>query len=374
MSATVKGWCPGAYRPMMSGDGLVVRIRPRLARLDREQVLGLCDLAQRHGSGVIDLTNRANLQIRGVAEGGFEPLLQGLAALDLLDADPGVESRRNILVAPFWAEGDLTSRLAGVVAGLLDRLPDLPAKFGFAVDCGPAPLLTGAPADIRIERSADGLILRLDGTALGRPVAEADVAGALIEMAEWFATHRTPERRRMARVVAQVPPPAEWTVAPPLPTGPRPEPGQTGLGTLLGAAFGQIDAAALARAVHATGPQAMRVTPWRLFLLEGAAALPDDPAFVIRPGDPLLATDACPGAPFCPQATVETRALARDLAARTNGNLHVSGCAKGCARPRAAGTTLVGREGRFDLVKDGCAWDAPARSGLAPDEILTGTG
>ena len=27
----VKGWCPGAHRPMMSGDGLVVRIRPRLA-------------------------------------------------------------------------------------------------------------------------------------------------------------------------------------------------------------------------------------------------------------------------------------------------------------------------------------------------------
>ena len=23
----VKGWCPGAHRPMMSGDGLVVRLR-----------------------------------------------------------------------------------------------------------------------------------------------------------------------------------------------------------------------------------------------------------------------------------------------------------------------------------------------------------
>ena len=26
----VQGWCPGAHRPMMSGDGLVVRVRPRL--------------------------------------------------------------------------------------------------------------------------------------------------------------------------------------------------------------------------------------------------------------------------------------------------------------------------------------------------------
>ena len=30
MSAPViQGWCPGALRPMMSGDGLVVRVRPR---------------------------------------------------------------------------------------------------------------------------------------------------------------------------------------------------------------------------------------------------------------------------------------------------------------------------------------------------------
>ncbi len=52
MTAAVKGWCPGAYRPMMSGDGLVVRIRPRLARLERDHVLALCDLAQRYGSGI----------------------------------------------------------------------------------------------------------------------------------------------------------------------------------------------------------------------------------------------------------------------------------------------------------------------------------
>ena len=69
MSApVVQGWCPGAHRPMMSGDGLVVRVRPRLARLSAAQTLGLCDLALRFGNGTIDLTNRANLQLRGVAE------------------------------------------------------------------------------------------------------------------------------------------------------------------------------------------------------------------------------------------------------------------------------------------------------------------
>ena len=52
-----KGWCPGAYRPMMSGDGLVVRVRPVLARLTAEQVLGLCETATAFGSGLIDLTS-----------------------------------------------------------------------------------------------------------------------------------------------------------------------------------------------------------------------------------------------------------------------------------------------------------------------------
>ncbi|MEL6888251.1 MAG: hypothetical protein AAFO86_06030, partial [Pseudomonadota bacterium] len=51
---TVKGWCPGAYRPMMSGDGLIVRIRPRLGRLDSTQVLGLCGLSQVGAAGQVD--------------------------------------------------------------------------------------------------------------------------------------------------------------------------------------------------------------------------------------------------------------------------------------------------------------------------------
>jgi len=29
--ATVRGWCPTAWRPMMVGDGLLVRVRPPLA-------------------------------------------------------------------------------------------------------------------------------------------------------------------------------------------------------------------------------------------------------------------------------------------------------------------------------------------------------
>ena len=36
----IKGWCPSALRPMLSGDGLVVRLRPRGGRLSSAQAVG----------------------------------------------------------------------------------------------------------------------------------------------------------------------------------------------------------------------------------------------------------------------------------------------------------------------------------------------
>lgn len=364
----VKGWCPGAYRPMMSGDGLVVRVRPQLARLARAQVLGLCDLAQRYGSGVIDLTNRANLQIRGVQQANHDALLQGLAGLGLLDIDPALESRRNILVSPFWHPGDVTEQLTRTLLDALPDMPELPAKVGCAVDTGPSPLLTDASADFRLEHSATGLILRADGCTRGRPVTPDTALSALHDMMAWFDTHRTPDLRRMAKVVAAHDLPADWSTTAPLPPAIPPQPGAHPMGLLLGAAFGQIDAGQLADAMEQSGATALRVTPWRLFLLEDARPGSKTP-FIADAGDPLMAAYACAGAPYCPQASVETRALAARLAPQVGGTLHVSGCAKGCALPRAADVTLVGRDGAFDLVLNGTPCDEPCHRRLSPLQL-----
>ncbi|PVH28001.1 cobalamin biosynthesis protein CobG [Pararhodobacter oceanensis] len=368
-AATVKGWCPGAHRPMLAADGLVVRIRPRLARLTAAQALGLCALAQRYGHGYLDLTNRANLQIRGVAEGDHLALIEALADLDLLDTDPAIESRRNILVAPFWQSGDLIHRLSIELIDQLADLPDLPAKIGFAIDTLAQPLLTRDSADIRIERAASGLILRADGAAAGRAVTEDTAIPALLEMAAWLADHLTPDHRRMAQVLAHSPLPPEWCDAPALPAAPAPQIGRQSTGSLIGAAFGQIDAEALAQVIRAQSLQAIRLTPWRMLYLEGGT-LPDTDAFLTDPHDPLLRVDACPGAPYCPSSSVETRAFAKRLAPQINGTLHVSGCAKGCARKTAADLTLTGRDGRFDLIRHGTATDTPERRALSPDDIL----
>lgn len=348
----IKGWCPGALRPMRSGDGWVVRVRPRAARLTRAQALGLCDAAQTHGAGLIDLTNRANLQIRGVTDAALAPLQDTLAALDLLDSDPELESRRNILIAPDWVAGDDSARLWEELATRLADLPPLPSKMGFAMDAGPAPILSKDPADFRIERGASGLILRAEGRALGMALDKGREIESLIRLADWFMVSGGARAGRMARHTAPLPDWAAWD-AQPSPARARLAAGPAPVGLVLGAAFGQIIAQDLADVMRASDAPGVRVTPWRCLVLEASPALPLPDGLIATPDHPALRVDACAGAPLCPQASVETRALARALAPHIPGSLHVSGCAKGCARARDADITLIGREGRFDLVISG---------------------
>lgn len=367
----VKGWCPGAYRPMMAADGLVIRVRPAFARLDAREVLGLCALARRYGQPSLQITNRANVQIRGVAEADHDRVLQGLADLDLLDPDPIVESRRNILVDPFWQAGDLNHALTQALLARLSDLPELPAKVGFAIDCGASPVLGADSADIRLERGLNGLILRAAGASAGRAVTRDTAIPALIEMAQWLAERITPGQRRMSTVRMDHNLPEEWCNAAPQQAAVAPSIGPVRLGALVGCAFGRIDADALAQLFDTQGLAGMRLTPWRMVLLEGAK-MPVGPGFVTDPDDPIMRVNACVGAPFCASATVSTRDIARQLAPHVNGTLHVSGCAKGCACRTAADVTLVGRDGTFDFVRNGTPADAPDQHGLTPQDLISG--
>ena len=161
MLPRIHGRCPGALRPMMSGDGLVLRLRPRLARFTRDQVLGICDAAQRHGAGVIDITSRANLQLRGIADADWPVLLARFGDGGLLDESADIESRRNVLVTPDWMPGDDSARIATDLLERIVDLPPLPAKVGFAIDAGPAPSLLRDSADFRIERGAHGGLIQI---------------------------------------------------------------------------------------------------------------------------------------------------------------------------------------------------------------------
>ena len=372
----IKGWCPGALRPMRSADGLVVRIRPHGGRLSPAQAAGIADMAGRFGNGLMDVTNRANLQIRGVSDAGHAPLIAELARLDLIDVDPDAEALRNIVVTPFWVKGDgIASLVAELELALAARRLDLPGKFGFAVDCGSACALADISADIRIERDATGgLIVRADGAAHGRLVARSDAVTVALDLAVWFIASggATNGRGRMAAHLAAgaTLPIALAGPAIPAPTLPQPRPGLLADGALVGFAFGQLQAATLrALAKQADG---LRLTPWRMIFAEGLRDMPEGDGLVTAADDPILRVIACSGAPSCKEAHAETRALAAELAAHipADSRLHVSGCAKGCAHPGPAPLTLVATADGFDLVRDGSARDVPALRGLHREQIV----
>jgi precorrin-3B synthase len=376
----VKGWCPSALKPMPSGDGLVVRIRPRAGRLTSAQALGIAELSKRHGNALIDVTGRANLQIRGVYADVSDALSAALTKLGLVDTHAEIEAQRNILVAPFWNDGDDTQSLASDLERALAENPlGLPQKFGFAVDCGATRVLAQAPADIRIERGAQGgLIVRADGAAEGRAVAREQAVATAIALAKWFVASggANDGRGRLSAHIASGArlPHALAGAAKPAPAADPPSPGVHASGALVGVAFGQLQSESLAF-LAGLGP-GLRLAPWRTILIEGFGEMPRHECFVTRADDPLLRATACTGAPGCPEAQGETRKLAAALAPHipADARLHVSGCAKGCAHPKPSRITLIATPDGFDLVRDGSARDVPDLRGLDPAKILANVG
>lgn len=359
---TVKGWCPGALRPMPAGDGLLLRLRPRGSQLAAAQVAGLADLAARYGNGAIDLGSRASVQLRGVTAGALPALHRALADLALLDPDPALEARRNIITTPLWQAGDETADLNELLEACLRQAPDLPPKFGFAIDTGTQACLQSASADLRIEVSRDGLILRAQGCARGQVFDPQDLPALLGPVLDWVARSGC---KRMADALQSGQLPPLRADAPP-----RPQPAMADILHNRGLLFAPFGACS-AQDFHMLAAQGLRLTPWR-------AVLPDAPPpqagrWLRDPNDPRLAIDACPGKPQCHAASVETRTLALRLAPLLPPacRLHISGCAKGCARAAPADVTLTGREGRFDLILHGRAADPPVQRDLSPHSLAT---
>ncbi|PAX16585.1 precorrin-3B synthase [Vandammella animalimorsus] len=423
-SAVVRGWCPGAWQPMASGDGLVLRVRPPLGRLSARQGLRLARLAQSHGAGVIELSRRANLQLRGLQAARHPAVLRALAGAGLLDADARQERLRNLVIDPLWQPGDGLLAMAQALQQALAHSPGLdglPAKFGWAIGHAPAGGRAGSaalPGDLQLLRLAPApgqreaaWWLQIDGQpwALTAPNAAAALDSALV-LAQWCAAQAQQRRAqgqhpgRMASLLAhwqarhgqrlppwplplavQLPPPSALNTAPSnaqttAPAAP-PKPGWLpGHGLLLAAPLGRIDALALSRLAQAlpllataasAGAPMLRITPWRMLLIEAAqppsahwlrlAGLDDARHWIGHAGDARLRVSACAGAPGCRQALAPTQPLALALAPQVppGRHLHVSGCAKDCARPKQAALTLRAVQGsgqsRFALLPQGAA-------------------
>jgi precorrin-3B synthase len=412
-----KGWCPGALRPMPAKDGLLVRLRVTAGRLAAETLRALADAGQDHGNGLFDLTSRGNLQMRGVAESDLPRLLATLRGLGLADATIAGEAVRNVLVSPLTGleTCDLGALAAALERALVAeaRLHALPGKFAFAIDDGSAPSLGAIAADVRfVRQTGDSFAIGLGGNDAQAAFVGAcptrDIVPTALRLARAFLelrealqeTHQEtlPEPpRRMRDLLHRIVEPERITAAaglsyeprsaptPITPADPRPV-GLIHLGNGascfgIGAAFGRLDTAMLkdvAEVAKRFGTGEVRLTPWRALLLPGIASVEDihlgsfgsGGGLVTDPGDSRLGLAACPGATGCERATTEPRRDASELAHLVHRlgmrgiALHVSGCAKGCARRERTPVVLIGRESRYDFVLNGTADSIPLAQGL----------
>ena len=150
------------------------------------------------------------------------------------------------------------------------------------------------------------------------------------------------------------------------------------------AAFGEIEASRfllLIERARMLGASGLRLTPWRAFLIVGldeknASAMLGSIAelgFIANADERRLRIAACPGAPACMHGHRAVREdAARWAALVPNGEgivLHVSGCAKGCARAAGTAVTLTATESGYDLILAGKAGDPPARRDLSNARI-----
>lgn len=388
-----RGWCPGTLRPMLTGDGLLVRLHPPRNTLTPEQLAYVAELASRHGNGQIEISGRGNLQLRGVREEAHPALVDDLLEAGLVDEAEGDGPNRLVLISPLAgrAADDLldAAALAEAVERAGRSVFGLPAKFSIVVDGGGALGLDSFTADLRLRAvSAETVAFGLpDGGWFG-PVAVDETPTLTARLLDRFVAANRQSSGRVRRIRDLAPDElralAVSCALAPMATPPaRSKPAPAGLiaerdnrvAVLAGLLFGRTDAAGLRRLgglARDTGISEIRTSPWRGFAFcglsaEAARALRETlrgGGLIVEPDDPCLVVSACTGAPACARgqapaltdAAVLSEALAPLLA--DGLGLHVSGCAKSCAQPGSADLTLVGRDGRYDVIVAGGAGDA----------------
>lgn len=364
-----RGACPTLREPMPTGDGLLARFRPIDAALTPAALIAIAQAAGAHGNGLIEITARGSLQVRGLTAGTATPLARAIKAAVAVEEGVPVETpplagrdpAERVDPRPFAAA---LRRTIGD-AGLAGRLSP---KVTVIVDGSRA--LAALAADIRVEAADDGWCVDAD-----RPLNEAAAIAVVLGKLEAIAARGLLARARAPVSAASVPAPIGTLQL---------ADGTHALGLAL--PFGSIESptlAALAEAAAESGGREVRLAPRRGFHVVGLTAeavvqlrqRATSLGFVADPADPRLAIAACAGRDGCASGLIATRPLAARLAqaapALLDGSftLHVSGCAKGCAHPRPAALALVGQsDGTCGLVVAGPASAEP--TAILPAEAM----
>ncbi|HMA75315.1 MAG TPA: precorrin-3B synthase [Xanthobacteraceae bacterium] len=387
-----RGACPGLSAPMSTGDGLLVRLVPA-GPIPLDAFVGVCEAARQHGNGIIEISARGSLQVRG-----FTPCSAPLFPSAV--ADLGIVAEEGI---PVIAGYDLTgARVDTVAAGLRRALAEaklvLSPKVSVVVDGDGALHLDSLSADIRLRAAEPSLKTRfyvgLGGNSesarwLGS-IAPNDVVSTVLGLLKVIAVRgpaaRAADILRTEGVGAFDSVLAAFIGPTPAPPRRMParmiglHPGRDSTTTVgIGLAFGHSRAETLVELIRTAadvGARAVRSTPGRAILLIGVAETgavglrraAEQLGFVVCADDPRRRIAACPGAPACAAGLIPARALALALAptlervmgpGRNDIAVHISGCHKGCAHPMPAALTLVGTAGGCGIIHHGSAGAAP---------------
>ncbi len=214
-----RGICPGVLAPMEVGDGLLLRVRVPAGVLPAGHARRIAELGERYGNGLIDLSHRGNLQLRGIAADALTAVTDALRAMGYVSADAASEAVRNVLCSPTAGLDSTALMDVRVVARTLDaRLAEdgalhrLPPKFGWLVCGGGIGHLADSSTDVRFDAVDDVRFrLSLGGTlatavplGLCRATDVADIASALGRAFLELRSTLPEPPRRMAGLVAAI--------------------------------------------------------------------------------------------------------------------------------------------------------------------------
>lgn len=399
--------CPGLLRIVPARDGGICRIRLPCGELTAAQAYAIAAAAETHGNGIIEITNRANVQLRGVRSDAAAALIAGLLHAGLGPSAQGGDDVRNLLVAPSFGIDPLalcdTAPLAQQILALLQdepRFHQLSPKFALLLDGGENTMMLEHAHDLWLSAvQVDGALHFAFGFAGCPPCqgATQDAAGAvpaehvlaLVEaVLNVFLDCARPEQARMRELLAELPVdeflrrvrqqvPCEFRALPAwrrqraapvahIGAQPQRQPGLYWIGAAPALGRLRIDQLrALAQLADAFGDGCVRLTPYQSVLLPNIAIA--DRAMVVQQlarlsfsvsADQQLAhTIACSGSAGCAKGRADTKADALRLAELLGQrgapvDVHLSGCERSCAAAHVAAFTLLAIEpGRYRLYR-----------------------
>jgi precorrin-3B synthase len=199
--------CPGVLRLHAAADGALARVRLPGGRLPAAGLDAIADLAAL-GNGLVELTSRASVQVRGLREEDARAAADRLWGAGLL---PSVEHDRvrNVVAPPLGARHararvDADRLVADLDTGLCADpvLAGLPGRFLFAVEDGSATLARHR-ADVTLAPEngpSAPLRLYLAGAATTLTADAEDAAALALSAARAFLALLPPDAERTWRI------------------------------------------------------------------------------------------------------------------------------------------------------------------------------